>query len=153
VRGCSDMRRRGAARLPGQKTACPSPGREDEFCPPMETRVRRAAEFKRNTRPPPVLGGEWLGFCYWKSSSGRGFESYGKKTGGGHALKIIKSGFLSERKVYDTPLAPFIVERATKRIENTPPAPLVEGSGADGADRLHTPNPSRRGELRAAEWI
>jgi len=30
------------------------------------------------------------------------------KTGGGHALKIIKSGFLSERKVYDTPLAPLV---------------------------------------------
>ena len=55
MRGCSGMRRRGAARLPGQKTACPTSGREDGFCPPMETRVRRAAEFKRNTRPSPVF--------------------------------------------------------------------------------------------------
>jgi len=49
------------------------------------------------------------------------FEFLGK-TGGGHALKIIKSGFLSERKVYDTP-----------------PAPLVEGSkqrSGEGALRI-----------------
>ena len=63
MRGCSGMRRRGAARLPGQKTACLTPRKEDGFCPPnLETRVRRAAEFKRNTRPPPVLRRDVVGF-------------------------------------------------------------------------------------------
>jgi len=47
-----------------------------------------------------------------------GIGRYWKKTGGGHALKIIISGSLSEWKVYDTPLAP-----------------LGEGSRADGAAR------------------
>jgi len=44
-------RRHAASRA---KDGLPDVGREDGFCPPMETRVRRAAEFKRNTRPPPV---------------------------------------------------------------------------------------------------
>jgi len=78
------MRRRGAARLPGQKTACLTPRKEDGFCPPnLETRVRRAAEFKRNTRPSPVLRRDVVWIVAIGKAVAEGLGTSGKKTAKG----------------------------------------------------------------------
>ena len=78
------------------------------------------------------------------------------KTGGGHALKIIKSGFLSERKVYDTPPAPLVEGPAGRRVLKATIEKAVAKCHAgrreeshfsnNGADKGHTPGTSHRGE-------
>ena len=58
-----------------------------------------------------------------------GFGKVMEKTGGGHAQKIIKSGFLSDRNGYNIPPVPLTEGRLERRNEyNTPLTSLVEGN-------------------------